>query len=127
MIATRVDQGFRRVYRLQKTDDFSSVFAFRRALRGRFHTVHYRPNALNTARMGVTVAKKLVKRASGRNLVKRIARETFRRLRADLPPHDLIVRLHAPITAARRSELTLDLQQLLARLPTMPDSATSPI
>jgi len=89
--------------------------------------MHYRPNVLDTARMGVTVAKKLVKRASSRNLVKRIARETFRRLRADLPPYDLIVRLHAPITAAKRSELALDLRQLLARLPTMPGSATSPV
>ncbi|MDR1423600.1 MAG: ribonuclease P protein component [Azoarcus sp.] len=127
MIAAHTDQGFRRAYRLQKTDDFSSVFAFRRALRGRFHTMHYRPNALDTARMGVTVAKKLVKHANGRNLVKRIARETFRRLRADLPPYDLIVRLHAPIAVARRTELALDLQQIFARLPAMPGGATSPV
>ncbi|MDR1855158.1 MAG: ribonuclease P protein component [Azoarcus sp.] len=124
MAAARADQGFRRAFRLQKTDDFSSVFAFRRALRGRFHTLHYRPNGLDTARLGVTVAKKLAKRACVRNLVKRIARETFRRERAALPPCDLIVRLHAPVTAASRAELGQDLLDLFNRLPAMPESVT---
>jgi putative membrane protein insertion efficiency factor/ribonuclease P protein component len=78
---------------LHKTDEYSSVFAFRRALRGRFYMVHYRPNGLDTARLGVVVAKKLAKRANVRNLVKRIAREIFRRQRAALPAMDLVVRL----------------------------------
>src|SRR5262245_45596093 len=66
------DQRFLDVYRLRKTDEYSSVFAFRRVLRGRFLSVHYRPNGLATARMGVVVAKKLARRAVLRNLVKRI-------------------------------------------------------
>ena len=82
---TGADQGFRSAHRLHKTDEYSSVFAFRRALRGRFYMVHYRPNSLDTARLGVVVAKKLAKRANVRNLVKRIAREIFRRQRAELP------------------------------------------
>ena len=57
------DQGFRGAHRLHKTDEFSSVFAFRRALRGRYYMLHYRPNGLDTARLGVVVAKKLAKRA----------------------------------------------------------------
>jgi ribonuclease P protein component len=110
-------QGFCRAYRLLETDEFSSVFAFRRSLRGRFYTLYYRPNELDTARLGVTVAKKLVRRANGRNLVRRIAREVFRRQRETLPPCDLVIRLHAPVGAARRAELNLDVRQLLKRLP----------
>lgn len=113
----RPDQSLCGAYRLQKTDEFSSVFAFRRALRGRFYTLHYRPNELGSARFGVTVAKKLVRRANGRNLVKRIAREVFRRQREDLPACDLVVRLHASIAGVRRAALHLDLRQLLKRLP----------
>lgn len=79
--------------------------------------LHYRPNGLDTARLGVVVAKKQAKRANVRNLVKRIAREIFRRHRAMLQAHDLVVRLHAPVAKATRAELNLDLLQLLQRLP----------
>jgi ribonuclease P protein component len=116
MLPGQPGQGFCRAYRLLKTDEFSSVFAFRRSLRGRFYTLYYRPNELDTARLGVTVAKKLVKRANGRNLVRRIAREVFRRQRENLPPCDLVIRLHAPVETARRAELNMDIKQLLSRL-----------
>ncbi len=86
-------------------------------MRGRFYMLHYRPNGLDTARLGVVVAKKLAKRANVRNLVKRIARETFRRHREALPAMDLVVRLHAPVATATRAELNLDLLTLLQRLP----------
>lgn len=86
-------------------------------MRGRFYMLHYRPNGLDTARMGVVVAKKLAKRANVRNLVKRIAREIFRRQRTSIPACDLILRLHAPVAKATRAELNLDVQQLLSRLP----------
>ena len=109
-------QDFCRAYKLLKTDEFSSVFAFRRSLRGRFYTLYYRPNELDTARLGITVTKKLVRRANGRNLVKRIAREVFRRQRENLPPCDLIIRLHASVGTARRAELNMDVRQLLGRL-----------
>ena len=115
--STSADQGFRGAHRLHKTDEYSSVFAFRRALRGRFYMLHYRPSGLDTARLGVVVAKKLAKRANVRNLVKRIARENFRRQRVDLPAMDLVVRLHAPVAKATRAELNLDLLTLLQRLP----------
>ncbi|MDR2926307.1 MAG: ribonuclease P protein component [Azoarcus sp.] len=129
MVAAQRGQNFCRAYRLLKTDDFSSVFAFRRSLRGRFYTLYYRPNELDTARFGVTVAKKLVKRANGRNLLKRIAREVFRRQRECLPSCDLIVRLHASAETARRAELHTDIRQLLGRLPgtkPAPQSVSSP-
>jgi ribonuclease P protein component len=110
------DQRFRSAYRLRKTDEFSSVFAFRRAYKGRFLTVHYRPNALTTARLGVVVAKRFAKRATVRNLVKRIVREQFRKNRASLPALDLVVRLHAPIDRATREMVNDDIVQLLDRL-----------
>jgi len=102
---------------LHKTDEYSSVFAFRRALRGRFYMLHYRPNGLDTARLGVVVAKKLAKRANTRNLVKRIARECFRRNRESLPAVDMVVRLHASVATATRAEMNQDLLALFQRLP----------
>jgi len=92
-----VEQTFARRYRLTKTDEFSSVFGFRRAIRGKLLMLHYqpRPDGLNDARLGVVVGKKLLKRAVDRNRVKRIVREQFRRERPNLPACDLIVRLAA--------------------------------
>ena len=116
-LPTSADQGFRSAHRLHKTDEYSSVFAFRKALRGRFYILHYRPNGLDTARLGVVVAKKLAKRANTRNLVKRIARELFRRHRESLPALDMVVRLQAPVAKATRAELNQDLLALLHKLP----------
>lgn len=92
-----MEQTFARRYRLTKTDEFSSVFGFRRAIRGKLLMLHYqpRPDGLNGARLGVVVGKKLLKRAVDRNRVKRIVREQFRRERPNLPACDLIVRLAA--------------------------------
>lgn len=78
--------------------------------------LHYRPNDLDTARLGVVVAKRLAKRANVRNLVKRIVREQFRKNRASLPPRDLVVRLNAPVALATRAMINDDMVQLLDRL-----------
>ncbi len=90
-----MEQTFARRYRLTKTDEFSSVFGFRRAIRGKLLMLHYqpRPDGLTEARLGVVVGKKMLKRAVDRNRVKRIVREQFRRERPSLPVCDLIVRL----------------------------------
>jgi ribonuclease P protein component len=111
------DHRFLDAHRLRKTDEYSSVFAFRRVVRGRFLSVHYRPNGLATARMGVVVAKKLARRAVLRNLVKRICREVFRVHRSELPRLDLVIRLSAPPAAASRAALREDVLALLGGLP----------
>lgn len=80
--------------------------------------LHYRPNGLPGARLGVVVAKKLARRANVRNLVKRIVREQFRRRRVGLPAVDIVMRLHAPVDAATRRMLNEDVVRLLERLPT---------
>ena len=55
--------------------------------------------------------------ANTRNLVKRIARELFRRHRESLPALDMVVRLQAPVAKATRAELNQDLLALLHKLP----------
>jgi len=117
MESPEIARSFRPVYRLRKTDEYSSVFAFRKAVRGRFFVLHYRPAGVSTARLGVVVAKKLVRRAVQRNFIKRMAREAFRHLREKLPPYDMVLRLNAKIETASRAELRAELQQLFQRLP----------
>ena len=90
-----MEQTFARRYRLTKTDEFSSVFGFRRAIRGKLLMLHYQPRAAEQRepRLGLVVGKKLLKRAVDRNRLKRIIRDQFRCRRAGLPAVDLIVRL----------------------------------
>ncbi len=109
--------GFGSSLRLHKTDEYSSVFAFRRVLRGRWFNLHYCPNTLGHARIGLVVAKKLAKRAVQRNLVKRIGRDLFRHAQADLPAHDLVLRLSAKLDNVTRRMMREDMNSLLGRLP----------
>lgn len=90
-----MEHTFARRYRLTKTDEFSSVFGFRKAIRGKLLMLHYQPRGeeLSDARLGLVVGKKLLKRSVDRNRIKRIIREQFRLLRPDLPVCDLVVRL----------------------------------
>lgn len=90
-----MNQSFARRYRLTKTDEFSSVFGFRRAIRGKWLMLHYqpRPEGNTEARLGLVVGKKQLKRAVDRNRVKRVVREQFRLRRPSLPAVDLVVRL----------------------------------
>jgi ribonuclease P protein component len=113
-----VDQTFARCHRLTRTDEFSSVFGFRRAIRGKWLTVHYqpRPDGDNGARLGLVVAKKYLKRAVDRNHFKRIIREQFRCLRGDLPALDLVVRLTVKSASVDRKLLAAEAIVLFNRL-----------
>jgi ribonuclease P protein component len=112
-----VCQTCRRVDRLRKTDDFSSVFAFRRSVRSEHFQLLYRPSGLKSPRLGVAVAKKLAPRAVDRNLVKRLAREAFRMLRIRLPAYDLVLRLCMPLEGQEKLVVRAEIDGLLGRLP----------
>lgn len=114
-----MDKTFARCHRLTRTDEFSSVFGFRRAIRGKLLTVHYqpRPDGGNEARLGLVIAKKFLRRAVDRNQVKRIVREQFRCLRGDLPAVDIVARLTVKSARIDRKLLADEVVALLERLP----------
>jgi len=64
--------------RLVNTDDFSSVFNFKKRYFGKFITCFYRPNNLQFSRFGFIVSKKINKRAVRRNYMKRVLKELLR-------------------------------------------------
>jgi ribonuclease P protein component len=111
-----VDLGFRSEYRIRKTDEFSSVFAFRKTLRGKHFDILHRPNSLATARLGVIIAKKFVRSAVSRNLTKRIVRESFRLSRMRLPQRDIVVRVSIRMDTLDRQALRKEIDELFARL-----------
>ena len=54
-------------------------------------TILARENNLDHPRLGLTVAKKHLKRAHERNRIKRLCRESFRLLQHELPPCDFVI------------------------------------
>jgi ribonuclease P protein component len=110
--------AFPKCYRLTKTDEFSSVFGFRRALKSLHFLLHYRLRTAEEvagARLGVVVAKRLLRRSVDRNLVKRLARENFRLLRGRLPSRDFILRLANKPKLLDRRALAEEIKGLLGK------------
>ena len=110
---------FPKYYRLTKTDEFSSVFGFRRALKSRHFLLHYRLRAADEAvgaRLGLVVAKRLLRRSVDRNLIRRLARENFRLIRSRLSSRDLILRLAAKPEALDRRILAQEIRGLLGKM-----------
>ena len=83
--------GFSRELRLLAPSQFNFVFQqpFRASLPE--ISIIARPNTLQHPRLGLTVAKKYVKRANQRNRIKRICRESFRLQQHLLPDYDFII------------------------------------
>jgi ribonuclease P protein component len=115
--------AFRPEYRLRKTDEFSSVFALRRTQRSRHFVIHHGPSDCAGARLGVVIAKRFVKRAHARNLLKRLAREAFRHLRGELKPVDIVLRLNARPDVMDRKALRGEIDGLIGRLRRTPENA----
>jgi ribonuclease P protein component len=109
---------FPKHYRLIKTDEYSSVFGFRRALKSRHFLLHYRPRGADEtpgARLGLVVAKRFLRRSVDRNLVRRLAREQFRLLRAELRSSDFVLRLVAKPSALDRQAMAQEIHALLSK------------
>lgn len=111
-----LDYRFGKQYRLLKTDEFSSVFNFRRSHSHGFFQVYSKPVAIEHARLGLVVAKKVAKAAVARNTMKRIIREWFRLHRPDLLPFDLVIRVRRPFDHAHTHEAWQQLDILMARI-----------
>ncbi|MDA8092918.1 MAG: ribonuclease P protein component [Betaproteobacteria bacterium] len=83
-----------RAARVRKTDEFSSVFAFRCRTSGAFFQVFAKPNGGQGPRLGLVVSRRVDRRAVRRNRMKRVLRELFRKVRPTLPSLDWVVRVH---------------------------------
>ena len=113
--------AFPNSYRLTKTDEFSSVFGFRKALKGTHFLLHYRLRTaaeVAGARLGMVVAKRLLRRSVDRNLIRRLARENFRMMHCRLPSRDLILRLAARPEPLDRRALADEIRRLLEKMIT---------
>ncbi|HET6804127.1 MAG TPA: ribonuclease P protein component [Frateuria sp.] len=109
--------GLPREARVRRAGDFAALRQASGRLGGRCFSARWRPNGLDHARLGLAVSKRVSKRAVERNRIKRLVRESFRRVRHQLPPIDLVVMAREATAAMPGNELLAELDALWRRLP----------
>jgi ribonuclease P protein component len=108
--------GLPREARLCRAGDFAALRQASGRFGGRCFSVRYRQNELGHARMGLAISKRVSKRAVERNRIKRLARESFRRIRHDLPAVDLVLMAREQAAGLPGTELLAELDALWRKL-----------
>lgn len=86
-----VQYAFGRELRLLTPGDFKAVFSNPARAASPQLTLLAIPNGLQHPRIGLTLAKKNVRKACQRNRIKRVVRDSFRCHQHDLPHVDIVV------------------------------------
>jgi ribonuclease P protein component len=131
-MAGRPEQGFHfgTLRRLHRPAEFAAVMSSRGRIYGGCFELRYRLHpcadgcsSVGSARLGLIIPKRLAKHAVLRNLLKRLARESFRNACGSLPPADVVLRLAKPPLPAdqvagpeQRSSWRRSIDELLAGL-----------
>ena len=82
----------------------------------RYFTILFQSNTVHHPRLGFAISKQKVRRAVGRNRLRRLIRESFRQRVPDLPAVDLVVLARDAATAAPNKEIVASLDQHWARI-----------
>jgi ribonuclease P protein component len=85
-----------RTARLNKAGDFATLNRSTYRITSQGLLVRATANHLDYARLGIAVAKRVVKQANERNRMKRVIRESFRHIQSDLAGLDILVVARAP-------------------------------
>jgi ribonuclease P protein component len=109
-------QRFPRNARLLTPESFKSVFADGRRFSYPGVSAVVRDNAGDGPRLGLAIAKKVLKRAVARNRVKRWTRESFRRKAAGMAPVDVVIMVRPECTKLPPAQIRDSLDRLWARL-----------
>ena len=99
-----------------KTDDFSSVFNFRKRISTQYLAIHYQPNSQQRARLGLVVGKKTAKLAVSRNYMRRVLREFFRLQQHEICHVDLIIRVQKKFSKVDFIQIKQEFNTLIAKL-----------
>lgn len=102
--------------KLIKTDEFSSVFNFRKRIATEYLALHYQGNQLQRPRLGLVVGKKTAKLAVSRNYMRRVLRELFRLQQHEISAADIILRVQKKFDKRDFQLIKLEFNALVVKL-----------
>ena len=102
--------------KLIKTDEFSSVFNFRKRIATEYLALHYQTNQLQRPRLGLVVGKKTAKLAVSRNYMRRVLRELFRLKQHEILAADIILRVQKKFEKRDFQLIQLEFNALVVKL-----------
>jgi len=108
-------QTFPRRYRIGRREGFSQILKTRAQTTSWF-AIHWEDGKAGHARLGVTVSKRVVATAVGRNSIKRLIREQFRAISRHGLSRDIVVRLRKQPGKTERLEAGKVLTEALKRI-----------
>jgi ribonuclease P protein component len=83
--------SFPKDLKIRRTSQYEEIFGKSRKLNGEHFRILYVRNLLGHPRLGMVVAKKSIPGSVGRNRVKRVLREVFRRNKSLFGSMDLVI------------------------------------
>ncbi|MEZ5460404.1 MAG: ribonuclease P protein component [Dokdonella sp.] len=114
-----------RTARLLKPGDFAALKGKSRRISVRHFLAEFSPNDLPTCRMGQAVSRRVSRRAVDRNRIKRLVRESYRHVRAQLPSVDILLIARSSAVQTPSAELRDDLSLLWKKLLTLKAAAST--
>ncbi|WP_411726262.1 ribonuclease P protein component [Methyloglobulus sp.] len=88
---TGLSQGFPPQLRLKKAAEFKKVFTNPVKSTDRYFTLLATPSDFGRPRIGLAIAKKMIRKAVHRNVIKRTVRESFRLQQQTMGSIDIVV------------------------------------
>jgi ribonuclease P protein component len=118
-------QNGRRWDKLSTPSDFDAVFRTKCSSGGTLIRVLAKPSTYPYPRLGITVSKKICKTAVGRNYMKRVSRELFRKNVDALQGLDLVVLIKKPFSQSDFAQYTAEFQTHIQRVQKCRNSCVS--
>lgn len=110
---------FPRAARLLTPQDFARLRGISRRVGSRHFSAEVATNDRDGARLGLAVSRKVSKKAVRRNRIKRIARDSFRHVRAALPAVDILLIARTSADLEANASLRCELERLWQRIVTL--------
>jgi ribonuclease P protein component len=105
------DESFPRQLRLTRAIEFQQVFKNNFRCADACVTILIGRKTGQCARLGFAIARKQVPKATGRNQLKRLFRESFRKAQHQLPARDLVIMVRREIVRAEPEKIRAAMDQ----------------
>lgn len=106
----------KRLYRVTKDKEFQAIYR-----RGRFQStalfsINYLPGKKNVSRVGIVVSKKITKKATERNLIKRRIREVVQEIYPTIKNnYDIVISVKKPVMDANFDTIKTTIKDMFTK------------